>query len=181
MPLEIVEASPADADAIAALHAASWQSAYRGILPDAYLAGPVAADRRCAWHERMDARRPDQVVLIARREQALCGFACLFLDADERWGALLDNLHVSPANIGRGIGSLLLSAVRTRVQRERPGRSVHLFVLEANTRACRFYEQHGGRVVEHTTVEFLPGLHIPDVRYVFEPMDLSGRESAMSH
>lgn len=45
-------AHPADADAIAGLHAASWRENYRGILSDAFLDGEVEADRAALRQER---------------------------------------------------------------------------------------------------------------------------------
>ena len=39
----IRRARAADAEAIGAVHVATWRTAYAGVLPDDYLAGPVAA------------------------------------------------------------------------------------------------------------------------------------------
>ena len=41
----------ADADAIAALHAASWRSAYRGIFKDSTLGPSLDGERRTHWRE----------------------------------------------------------------------------------------------------------------------------------
>lgn len=38
-------AEPTDNDAVATVHVRSWQAAYRGLLPDAYLDGLNASDR----------------------------------------------------------------------------------------------------------------------------------------
>ena len=38
-------AAAGDAAAIAALHVESWRTAYRGLVPDEFLAGPVERDR----------------------------------------------------------------------------------------------------------------------------------------
>lgn len=169
MPLILSEARAADADAIAALHAASWQAAYRGVLPDVYLEHQVVGDRLDKWRRRLHAPRPEQVVLKAVRDDALCGFACLFLDAGDTWGALLDNLHVLPGHTGQGVGHELFTEVRRRVQAHRPDGRMHLWVLEANAPARRFYERQGGRAVEHAVVEILPGVPVPEVRYVWPP------------
>src|SRR5262245_22570411 len=106
--IEYAEAIDIDAEALARLHVDSWRSAYRGILPDAFLDGPLEADRLRLWRQRA-ALPPDQrpLVLTARMDAALVGFACVFPGADDRWGALLDNLHVSPESRGQGIGARL--------------------------------------------------------------------------
>ena len=58
-------ASVADADAIAALHAASWRSAYRGIFKDSTLGPILDDDRRRHWSSELAAMTPADTVLIA--------------------------------------------------------------------------------------------------------------------
>jgi GNAT superfamily N-acetyltransferase len=167
MSLVVAHATAADAETIAALHAASWRAAYRGIMPDDFLDRAVFDDRLNHWRARMKTAPSTQVVLKAVDDGVVCGFACTYLDADETWGALLDNLHVAPASIGRGIGVKLLAETFDYVRRVRPKSRLHLWVFEANSRARRFYERHGGTAVEEKNVEVLPGISAPEVRYVW--------------
>ena len=51
MLVEIREATVGDAQAIATIHVDSWQAAYRGILPDAYLANLTVVQRSEAWRK----------------------------------------------------------------------------------------------------------------------------------
>jgi GNAT superfamily N-acetyltransferase len=165
MAVHITAADAGDADAIAALHTDSWRAAYRGILPDDFLDWHAADNRRQLWRHRLSAPADTQFVLKAVRDGRLCGFACTYLDADPAWGALLDNLHVAPDLTAAGIGGQLLRATIARVRDVRANPSLHLWVFEANTRARRFYEQHGGRALEHAQVEVLPAIVVPSVRY----------------
>ena len=55
MDKSIRTATVSNADAIAALHAASWRSAYRGILKDSTL-GPTLDDDRRRVHPRTAVR-----------------------------------------------------------------------------------------------------------------------------
>jgi len=48
-------ATIADADVIAALHAASWRSAYRGILKDSTLGPTLDGERRTHWRGELAA------------------------------------------------------------------------------------------------------------------------------
>jgi ribosomal protein S18 acetylase RimI-like enzyme len=143
-PLRLREAGPSDADAVAALHLASWRSAYRGILADAWLDGPAEADRLTLWRARLAEDPAARIVLVAEAAGALAGFACLERRADGPWGLLVDNLHARPDMRGRGIGRLLLRELAARV----PDDPVHLWVLEANAPARGFYARVGGRAVE---------------------------------
>ncbi|MBI5268002.1 MAG: GNAT family N-acetyltransferase, partial [candidate division Zixibacteria bacterium] len=53
-------ATPADAPAIAELHAASWRTAYRGVLSDTYLDGNIIDERTAVWHSRLTSPEPHQ-------------------------------------------------------------------------------------------------------------------------
>src|SRR5918995_694882 len=58
-------ATLADADVIAALHAASWRSAYRGIFRDSTLGPALDGERRAHWSGKLAEMVPDDTVLIA--------------------------------------------------------------------------------------------------------------------
>lgn len=141
-----------DAAAIAAIHAASWRDAYASVLDPDFLSGPIEADRTALWTERLESAPPTQLVeAAADPSRGLVGFVCAYRDADDRWGSLIDNLHVMPEMRGRGIGEeLLRSAVRQLMGRgARDG--VHLWVFEANEAGLRFYGRLGGRVAGRDT------------------------------
>jgi GNAT superfamily N-acetyltransferase len=168
---EIEEAVPADAAAIAALHAESWRTAYRGFLPDTFLDGPVFDERLQFWMARMAAPDPHRrLVIKAVSDDRMLGFACVVLDADEKWGALLDNLHVRPDLKGRGIGKRLFDRARAWIATVEPDRCMHLTVIEANQYARRFYDREGGRIVERLMAEHVPGTHVPILRYLWDPL-----------
>ena len=169
-PVIVVPATIDDADAIAALHAESWQSAYRGLLPDEFLDGPVVGNRLRHWRARMRAPDPDRrLVLKAVADRALVGFACVLLDEEPEAGALLDNLHVKPARKGGGIGWRLLQQSREWVGAVAPGERVHLWVIEGNLAARRFYDRQGGTIAERETIETLPGIYVKALRYTWAP------------
>ena len=152
------------------MHAESWRSAYRGFLPDAYLDGPVFEARRILWAARMRAPDPDrQLVLKAVEAGTLLGFACVLLDAEPSWGALLDNLHVKPALKRQGIGRRLFARARRWVEMTAPGTPLHLTVIEANVDARRFYDRVGGTVVERMRKEVIEGVELYVLRYRWGP------------
>jgi GNAT superfamily N-acetyltransferase len=176
--MTIREAGLADAVAIAQLHAHSWQTAYRGILSDDFLQGPLPENRRALWHARLSAAadRADQIVLVDEQEGALRGFACAFLEADPEWGCLLDNLHVVPDLKGKGLGRQLMAAVALRVWRSNPRGRLHLWAYEQNLAARRFYERLGGAVTD-CHAELAPdGTEVNAVRYCWSELSgLAGR------
>ncbi|MFZ4382151.1 MAG: GNAT family N-acetyltransferase, partial [Sandarakinorhabdus sp.] len=114
-------AQPADAPAIAALHAASWATTYADILSADWLANDVAANRLHVWTQRFAARDPALRVLLAQDDEGLAGFVSLFLAADPQWGTHVDNLHVRPGLKGQGLGRRLLGAAARLALAEAPG------------------------------------------------------------
>jgi GNAT superfamily N-acetyltransferase len=174
MVFSIEPAGVEDAADIAALHAESWRSAYRGLLPDAFLDGPVVVDRVQLWNARMaasDSHRRFVSKAVAGGD--LVGFVCVLLDAEPAWGALLDNLHVKPGRTGRGIGHRLFREAREWVTIAAPGQRMHLTVIEGNFKARRFYDRQLGTVVERKTVETVKGVHVPILRYAWEALPKS--------
>jgi len=162
----LTPASAADVAAIARLHAQSWRIAYRGLLTDHYLDEHVLDDRTSFWSRRFGAPLPERrLVLQALDESALLGFVCVLLDEEPAWGARLDNLHVSPALKGTGVGYALFQAAREWIAQKMPGEPMHLWCVERNLVARRFYDRQGGKVVESATRPIAQGLSLPELRY----------------
>lgn len=165
------DAVPADADAIAHLHALSWRTAYRGILSDEYLDKSAEDDRRLDWRTRFSEVDPGpRLVRVAIDDGRMVGFMCVYLDGDERWGALLDNLHVHPDTKGRGLGRLLMAQGVAWVLEHRPSSSLHLWVYEANQPARGFYDRFGGVTVEWIVQRACDGQDLPFMRYAWHDL-----------
>jgi GNAT superfamily N-acetyltransferase len=159
-------AQPADAQAISQLHAVSWQTAYRGILRDDFLDGPVMENRRVLWNTRLaDIHDNNQIIVLDEQDGKIRGFACAFLDADPQWGTLLDNLHVDPKLKGKGLGRQLMSVIANRMLQSGARPQLHLWAYEQNVLARRFYEGLGG-VVCRSQAELAPdGTYVDAVCY----------------
>ena len=154
--MEIRQAGPHDAEAIAALHADSWRRHYRGAYLGSYLDGEVLADRQAVWRDRL-AYGAHRHTLVAEHEDAVVGFAHLILDDDQRWGALLENIHVAADLKRQRVGSRLMSEMATVLQQRRPSSAMYLWVLEQNTAAQAFYLARGGVIVERGLRGPFPG------------------------
>jgi len=167
----------ADAVEIARLHTRSWQTAYRGILSDDFLQGPLPENRRMLWHSRLaESERADQVVLVDEQGGEICGFACAYLEADPEWDCLLDNLHVVPDLKGKGLGRGLMTAVAEQVWRCNPYGRLHLWAYEQNLAARRFYERLGGAVTLRHAELAPDGTQVNALRYCWSELSgLSGR------
>src|SRR5690606_20367013 len=155
---------PEDADAIAALHAASWSHAYRGIMSDTYLDGPIGAERQALWRKRLAEPSAQRILMLGEDDGRLIAFACIFLDHDPQWGALVDNLHVAPGAHGIGLGRTIFHAAAMAMPESHVAKPIHLTVFTANMKARGFYERVGGRAVEAMHLPQPDGQTLPVLR-----------------
>jgi GNAT superfamily N-acetyltransferase len=144
-------AGPDDAEKIALLHADSWRRHYRGAYADSFLDGDVVADRRFVWSSRL-AAPANSMTVVAEDDTGLVGFVHVIFDDDDRWGSLIDNLHVTHDRRRTGIGAALLTCAAGAVAERATANSMYLWVLEQNTAAQRFYRACGGTCVERARV-----------------------------
>jgi GNAT superfamily N-acetyltransferase len=143
----IRHAVPADADAIGALHVRGWQSAYRGLLPDALLDGLSIP----AWVEkRRNALTTPWNALVLNHvvegPAGVLGWASTGPARDAGLDAArvgeVYAIYLEPSAVGRGHGRELLAHALERLAAQGFGEVV-LWVLEHNARARRFYECAG--------------------------------------
>ncbi|WP_424069206.1 N-acetyltransferase family protein [Paraburkholderia sp.] len=143
MNVDIREASVDDAEAIATVHVSSWQAAYEGIIPEAFLKDLSVAARAKSWRAALEAGKLR--VLLASVDGALVGWiafgACRDADKDNEWGEV-EALYLSPGFWERGIGRILSDAACQRLH-QAGYTQVALWVLAENRRAIAFYERIG--------------------------------------
>lgn len=160
-------AAAENVEAIASLHVVSWQSAYRGILPDAVLDALTTAARIRDWTAWLAT--PGAHTFVASERREIVGFARILpagagpegpSDAGE-----ISHLYVAPGSQRKGVGGALLTRSLEDV-RERGLERAVLWVLEKNYRARAFYERKGFRLdgARRTDPELL-GSDAPEVRY----------------
>ncbi|MGA7055307.1 MAG: GNAT family N-acetyltransferase [Mycobacterium sp.] len=162
---EVRAAVPEDSYAVAQVHVRSWQSAYRGLIPQEYLDSlePEVWAGRYTFG-RMGFQRP--FTLVAVDGSAIRGLATTGLCRDEdvtNFGELLA-IYVDPAHVCAGIGRLLIAAARERLRRVGVAEAL-LWVLEGNVRARRFYERDGWRFDGTHRTSAYGNVPVDEVRY----------------
>jgi len=161
------EATAADAETIARLHADSWRRNYRGAFSDAFLDGDVLEDRLTVWADRLASADSGRRTIVADHDGTVVGFAHSVFDDHPTWGALLDNLHVAHAVKRAGIGRRLLGHTAAAVLDRTPSTGLYLWVLEQNTPAQAFYDALGGTSVERGLSHPPGGGSAARLRYVW--------------
>jgi len=160
--MTIRTATAADLEAIAALHVQSWRTAYRGVLPDAFLDGPIEDDRTGHWHELMEGLGDERTVLVSDAEDGLAGFVSVAPSSEVGFDSYIEHIHVRPDMKGAGIGRRLLAEAVDRLIAMGCG-SAYLLVFTGNSEAIRFYERLGGETVPFG-MEDMAGARIPRSR-----------------
>lgn len=132
----IRDATPADYSAIATIQIASWRSAYKGMLEDAYLGQPVHDDITTRWQGF--TLEKNGVLLVFDEGGAIGGFINVLANTPP----YVDNLHVNPRQKRGGIGKKLMAGAAQRLIAQGQT-SMWLTVLKANTASIQFYEKLG--------------------------------------
>jgi ribosomal protein S18 acetylase RimI-like enzyme len=150
----IFPAGPADAEALARVHVASWRQTYRGLLSDAFLAR--MSEPGFARRFQRDLLKPRGVTLALADRYGLAGYAQGGVSRRGQDGeAEIATLYLLQHAQGRGLGAKLL-AETARALAAQGARSLMISVLRDNLRARGFYEHLGG-VAETARPEPGPG------------------------
>ena len=153
-----------DADAIGALHVASWRDSYRGMIPDAVLDGPLLDEQRPVWRQVLAIGPAGRLVLVATPRVSdaappasapaepprLLGFVSAGRlrgrgAAGGRFDAEIYTLYVAKTSRGQHLGCRLIASAAMRLQLFGHA-SVMLWTLAANDPARAFYERLGGEI-----------------------------------
>ena len=166
--MRVRPADAADAAAIATVHVASWQGAYRGLLPDGYLDGLDVARWTAGWQRVLGDPVPGRVTLVAETDDGRpVGFADVMpsRDADAAPGTgEITSIYALPDRWGTGVGRALMAAAEAAL-RKGGCRAATLWVLRDNERARRFYDRAGWVPDGTEKTDELAGVPVVEVRY----------------
>ena len=162
-------ATRADAEVLATIHVHSWQWAYQGLVPDAYLEhlGQTLGERTQARRTQLEQVPPEYRWWVAGHTGQLVGFIITRPSEDEdaaRLTAEVLALYLDPEAVGCGIGRNLFAHAVADLQ-QRGYCQATLWVLESNARARRFYEAAGWTPDGGRKSEERPGFLLHEVRY----------------
>jgi L-amino acid N-acyltransferase YncA len=141
--MNIRPAIESDARTVASVHVHTWQSAYRGIVPDSYL-NSLSIDRRESfWRIALQKGMPE--LWVAETDSQVIGWSSFGASRDEDAKAHtgeLEALYLLPQYWQTGTGRALWLVTRRRLI-ERGFTTATAWVLTANIRAIRFYAAAG--------------------------------------
>lgn len=159
-------AVPEDALAVARVHVATWQAAYRTLIPDEYL-DHLSVEARAQMY---DFANPDPFApqaIVAEEDGVIVGFAATCRSRDESLPECgeLCALYVDPEKWGRGYGAALIAEARLRLVSLGFNEAM-LWVLKGNRRAERFYQIDGWRPNGIERVDSSRSFPLEEIRYL---------------
>ena len=159
MNAHVRRAVPADAASIAATHIRTWQTAYRGQLPDRYLdeLDQELPRRTEFWQTHISIPPARTETWVASDATELMGFVALGPARHEETTAFgeIYAIYVEPRAWNQGLGRILMAQAVSRLASLAFSQAI-LWVLESNVRARRFYEL-AGWALDSSKTETLPG------------------------
>ena len=180
MQMIIRPARIADAASLARVRLETWRTSYRGLIPEAVIAGMdmkrkpragmnACGHRRrtltCLWRSPVGLRFRRGLKPIPRCGRFLCGGGP-DRDADPDYSGELYAIYVLQAYQGQGVGRALVSAAVDWL-RQNGHQSMLIWVLRDNHPARRFYEALGGKAVRERSID-IGGAPLPEVGYGYD-------------
>ncbi|HWH83739.1 MAG TPA: GNAT family N-acetyltransferase [Burkholderiaceae bacterium] len=161
-----------DARAVAEIHVRTWQAAYVGLVPEAYLASLAVERYETMWRANIERAMPQLLVAESDSDDsdagALLGWVAFgpsrgagaAADVAEIWA-----IYVGAAHWGRGVGRALWERARTTLLAQGFA-SIGLWAFPRNERAGRFYRSLGFAVEPDSAKQFeLGGARLDEIRF----------------
>ena len=157
-----------DAEAIARIHVQSWQTAYRGQLPDSVLDALSLEQRLSVWQSLLEQTASDEHHIgVVCMQEVVVGFAHACHSRDDDAGpetGEVTSIYLVPEAWGLGAGRSLMSSTVEWMAAAGYTESV-LWVLDTNERARHFYEAAGWVADGDEKSETIAGAPVTEVRY----------------
>lgn len=163
------QAEVGDAAAIARVHVATWRTAYRGLLPDDFL----ASLREPTYAERWQRALADETtrVYVAENAQGVIGFVSGGREraGEDGFSGELYAIYILEEAQGHGHGRRLVQAVVGGL-RELGLTDMIVWVLRDNAPARAFYERLGGVYVREQPITIASAV-LREVSYGWRSLD----------
>jgi RimJ/RimL family protein N-acetyltransferase len=160
-----------DAPRIAEIHVETWQHAYRGQVPDAFLNNlpSTLGDRTKKWQETLRKKQREMRVFVAEMGEQIVGFCivnpCRDEDMDNKTVGELGAIYIDARYMNQGVGSALLKESLGFLKKA-GFKKVTLWVLDTNEKARRWYESKGWTIEGKTKIDDRGDVRLHEVRYV---------------
>lgn len=168
--MNIREMTESDVPAVARCHAASWQTAFRGIVSDGLLDGLTVLQFQETWTHIL--KRANRTNLVAESETEILGFVAFGPPpSDDRPGqdetGEIYGIYVHPDHWRNGTGGQLLTSAFHRMTTAGFARTI-VWTMADNSTSRRFYEKEGMKLTGRTRTSVRRSEEFEEVEYVKE-------------
>ncbi len=170
----IRHADVGDATGIGSVHAESWRTTYRGIVPDAFLEA-IDVDKWSERQRRYMTEAPDDAVsLVAEVDGQIVGWAVGGPNREPELDHVgeLYAIYLLAEHQRRGLG-LKLTVATARWLMDAGMESMAVWVLADNHKARRFYEALGAEYCQEREVD-IGGADLAEVAYGWSDLSRLG-------
>lgn len=163
----IRKAEIGDVAGIAIVHVNSWQSTYKGIVPNDFLESLSYKSREKVWATGV---RENHVYIAEDENGKVVGFATGGKERTGNYEAYIGELYaiyLLEGHQGKGMGRMLLQSVVDDLK----GKSLDsmlIWALEKNS-ACCFYEALGGREIDTKEI-VIAGEKLTEIAYGWDSL-----------
>ncbi|GAA1000475.1 GNAT family N-acetyltransferase [Acrocarpospora macrocephala] len=169
MSRRVRRAVPQDAAILAAVQLASWQAAFRGLLPEEYLANLDDKAFQARWDDSLATSQwPSSGTLVAEEAGRAVGYTRFYPtdddDDDSAAVGTVGSLYTLPEVWGTGVGKVLMTAVVDALTGAGYSEAT-LWVLRGNRRAREFYRRQGWSEDGGLTEDLSDGFLVTKLRY----------------
>ncbi|MEX1248883.1 MAG: GNAT family N-acetyltransferase [Anaerolineales bacterium] len=162
--ISIRAATPADAEAIARVHIASWRSTYKGLVPSEFLAALSYERRTEQWGSALENPDRNYIFVAEHKEIGIVGFVDCGPEREGRreYPGEIYAIYLYEQYQGRGIGKQLFDKAVDELK-QRGHHSILLWVLIDNP-SRGFYVRMGGEEISQKEIE-IGGVNLVEVAY----------------
>ena len=165
--MNIKTATLYDVKEISYIHASSWKTAYKGIVPQEYLDN-LKYDY---WVSAFEKWISDNTIISKLAYVGNDAIGCIAYgksrDVDlPDWGEIV-SLYVLPESWGKGVGKALLESALNDMH-HKGFENIYLWVLEENLRAQQFYRKNGFSKSEDELSCEVSGKKLNEIRFIHQ-------------
>lgn len=157
-----------DSKRVAQIHTLSWQHAYKGVVPQAFLDDIDVDKRESNWRSGIE-KDPSLIRLVAVAENNILGFVCGLHNRDKNINEIdgeLWAIYVDPDRSNDEVGTTLFESFKNELMKSNIF-TMNVWVLEENLSARSFYEKVGGKLSSHTKEIEIGGKKLKEISYEY--------------
>ena len=137
MAFNVRKSRLSDLEQITLIHVKSWETAFKGLMPERYINNYTLEDRNAEWLSVLGSG--SESLIVAEDNNKLVGF----LSYSENVNFLnLSKLYLCPSMYGEGVGGLLMKQMENEALTASLD-LIRLYVLDNNKSAINFYSKQG--------------------------------------